>query len=89
MCDFKDYWVVLAGVQQELRQFAQEQELQVYAEKHNLIVYKGKTIRPEDYPCECELQDPEQCQRYKDKQMKYGVNDKTCICECHRYFEPY
>ncbi len=87
MTVLKDYWVVTSSQQQELRQLVYGLELEEYARQHQLIVYRGKVIKPEDYPCGCELQDPLQCQLDPDLQM--GVNDKTCVCLCHMYFEPY
>lgn len=86
---FKGYWMVSVSEQQELRQLVQRLELEAYAEEYGLIVHEGKAIKPEEYPCECELEDPQQCQVYKDTVAEYEVNDRSCNCECHRYFEPY
>src|SRR5947199_5392829 len=68
------YWVVPVSKQQDLRAGVERLDLEAYAREHGLIVYEGGTIKPEDYPCECELQDPDQCCLYKGvvAEMKSG-----------------
>ena len=81
----RNYWGASVSQQQEVRQSAQRLELEAYAREYQLVIHGGKLIKPEDYPCQCELQDPAKCRMYRVR----GSTDKTCMCVCHTYFEPY
>lgn len=84
-----DYWKVAPSTRDEVLSTVKQQELEEYAEEHQMLLHNGKLIKPEAYPCECELQSPGQC--FERRAATWTENEREieqCSCPCHRYYEP-
>lgn len=86
------YWSLPPSEQAEHRKALAAQELQALADEKHMLVYNGKLIEPEDYPCDCELEEAQSCyeQRKDDADVKWTeqeIKDKYCWCPCHTWSE--
>ncbi len=82
----KDFWLLPAREQALVRLSEQLATLDREIAQSPMIRYKGKLIKVEDYPCQCDLQDPHQC--WNDKHPRSGKPDGYCKCRCHSIYEP-
>lgn len=84
----RDFWLRSPKEQKALVKQASKLELEAYAEEHELLLYRGKLVKPDDYPCKCELCNAYQC--WSDKHPDapdYMDGHYYCKCKCHTYYE--
>jgi hypothetical protein len=90
--DIKDFWAQAQPTREALRRQVEKQdqqaELEAYAAEHQLVLYRGKAIKPEEYPCSCVYESPSLCQEEKNERQGKGYKDGVCQCRCHTYYEP-
>lgn len=91
--EIKTYWQAAPREQGKIRRQVERAEeraaLEAYAAENRLIIYKGKAIKPEDYPCKCELENPSDCQEQKQMDAGREYKNGQCRCRCHQYYEPF
>ncbi len=88
------YWQLPPDKQEAIIAEERNAELEREAAESQMLVYKGKLIKPEDYPCTCELADPSHCFQDGKKDADYQWSEEEraseqCHCPCHRYHEPW
>jgi len=94
--NIKNYWSLAPSVQQSTLETVKQADLEAYAEEHRLLVHRGKLVKPEDYPCECEMESPSHCFQeingWETNPTHDWTNeeqdDKQCHCPCHSYWIP-
>jgi len=88
----KGFWEQAAPVQEAVRKQVEKQdeqaELEAYAAEHQLVLYRGKAIKPEEYPCACVYESPQLCQEEKNARQGKGYKNGMCRCRCHSHYEP-
>lgn len=82
------YWTQPTKEQNKIKKTLAKAELEAYAEEHELVLYRGKAIKPEDYPCKCELCDASKCWEDKHPNAR-DYQQGACKCRCHTYYEPF
>ena len=83
----RDYWQLTPKEQKAFLKALNKQELAAYAEEHELLFYRGKLVKPEDYPCGCELWNAGQCWEEKHPNAPDWMEGQfACTCKCHTYY---
>lgn len=87
--DVRQYWQSSPKRQIRTLQILNKQELEAYADENELVIYRGKAVRPEDYPCKCLMESPYDCYQEKHRAHTFTESlDKMCKCRCHTYWMP-
>lgn len=90
------YWQLPIVEREQKLSAVKQADLEAYADEHQLIIHNGKLIKPEDYPCLCQLEGPHWC--FEDPMWKNTDIEarkwtpeekeaKECHCPCHQYWE--
>lgn len=77
------------GIRRLASQIEEAAQLEQYANENNMLVCRGKAYSWLDYPCNCEVGDPEECQAIKNDQRGRGHIKAVCRCRCHLLYEPF
>jgi hypothetical protein len=91
--NIKSFWQLPPKMREAMRKLADRIEkraqLEQYAEENNMLICRGKVYTWEEYPCDCEMGDPEECQAEKNERRGLGHVSAVCKCRCHLLYEPF